>query len=47
MGREILSERSIKNIHERGTSKTHEGWEDYILARLAELGQTIVDGLEK
>ena len=47
MSREVLSERSIRNIHGKSSSKTHQGWEDYIIERLAELGQTIVDDRDK
>ena len=47
MDREVLSERSIKNIHERGSSMTREEWEDWIITRFRELGQTVVDDRTK
>jgi hypothetical protein len=45
--KEVLSERSVKNIHTRSTSKTREEWEDFIINRYRELGQTIIDDREK
>ena len=45
--KEVLSERSVRNIHTRSTSMTREEWEDFILKRYRELGQTIIDDREK
>tara|TARA_R100001594_G_scaffold150576_1_gene212465 strand:+ start:2773 stop:3264 length:492 start_codon:yes stop_codon:yes gene_type:complete len=47
MDREVLSERSIRNIHGKSSSKTDSEWEDYILRRFAELGQDVIDDRDK
>jgi len=40
---EHLSERSVKNIHARSSSKTDEEWVDFVVSRYRELGLTIID----
>ena len=44
--KEVLSERSVKNIHAKGSSKTDKEWSNWIIKRFRELGQTIVDDRE-
>jgi len=47
MDKEVLSERSIRNIHSRSSSKTPAQWQDYILKRFTELGQIVIDDRDK
>tara|TARA_R100001086_G_scaffold248916_1_gene187013 strand:- start:75 stop:566 length:492 start_codon:yes stop_codon:yes gene_type:complete len=47
MAREILSERSVKNIHSKSSSMTNEQWREFVISRFRELGQTVLDESEK
>ena len=44
---EVLSERSVKNVHARSSSMTTEEWGAYVIRRFKELGQTVIDDQEE
>jgi len=44
---EVLSERSVKNVHARSTSMTTEEWENFVIRRVKELGQIVIDDRKK
>ena len=47
MDGEVLSERSVRNIHNRSSSRTRKEWEDFIIKKFNELGQNVIDDREK
>ena len=44
---EVLSERSVKNVHARSSSMTTEEWGAYVIRRFKELGQSVIDDREE